>query len=398
MSACIRIEGRGPIAAALALFLIEEGFGPDELILDSIQEELPQWLGSRAIALSLGSLELLAPVIPSLHPRRLASDPAIAAPIDSVAIMRAGVIGRSLIEAGPEGLACLGAVMRYRLLHGLLIDALAARELPRMAPIGGGGPDQTLDSGLTRITVRADGEAGDSGVRDFGQHALIAEVKVTGGRPGRAWERFTREGPLALLPLPGDEGSRRALVWCAPAAIAAQRCRVDEPAFNRELMEAFGTSLGRLEVDGPRFSGPVQRRVREPRIDRLTVAIGNAAQALHPVAGQGLNLGLRDAWTLARCLGDTRARLRSFGMAVPRPQIGEEGCSQTRVWVDTLDRYGEARRLDRHALIGITDSLASLTRRTEMAPVQSAGLGLIELCSPLKRWARQIFTHGLRRL
>jgi 2-octaprenyl-6-methoxyphenol hydroxylase len=396
MSARIRIDGHGPVASALALFLLEEGFSGEDLTVESPRGELPEWLGSRAIALSLGSLEMLAPMVPQLHPRRLASGSEIAAPIDSVVIMRAGALGRSLIETGPDRHSCLGAVMRYRSLHRLLNDALASRGADGGFTLGASDPGPELNTGSVCISVRADGEAGDSDVRDFDQHALIAEVKVTGGRPGRAWERFTRDGPLALLPLPGHEGMRRALVWCAPPEIAVRRCRIDEQSFNRELLDAFGTSLGRLEVEGPRFSGPVQRRAREPRIEDLTVAIGNAAQALHPVAGQGLNLGLRDARVLARCLGDAKARLGMPGMAGGVPVAAESG--ERQVWIDALDRYGRARRPDRRALIGITDGLASLTRLPELALAQSAGLALMEMCPPLKRLARRVFTHGFRRL
>lgn len=402
MPACVQIEGRGPVATALSLFLLDEGFSAHELIMDPPQSELPQWLASRAIALSQGSLELLSQLIPALHPARLASGSPIAAPIDSVVIMRAGRLGRSLIEAEPGAPACLGAVMRYEHLQGLLSEALKHRlqdTLPQ--------PDasEALRAASAIIGVRADGDPRSAEIREFDQHALIAEVMVSGGRPGRAWERFTHEGPLALLPLPGFEGKRRALVWCAPAGIAQRRCEMEESLFNRELLDAFGPSLGSIRVAGPRFAGPIRRQIQAARIDSLTVAIGNAAQTLHPVAGQGLNLGLRDARVLARCLGDARARLCPGG-SVP-PSAGNTGsvAGGARVeaadpsgWIAALDRYGRLREIDRRALVGITDSLASLPRAQALAPIQSVGLASIELCPPAKRLARRIFTHGFRRL
>ena len=396
-SACIRIEGKGPVATACALFLLDQGFAPDELILEPMPVDLPEWLGSRALALSLGSLELLLPVLPALTPGRLTTGSYLAAPIEEVAIMRAGALGRSLMEARQSTQACLGAVIRYRTLHSLLREALAAR-LDRAGHAGLAHlPDDALVPRSDGVTIVADGDIQSAQVRDFDQHALIAEVTVSGGHPRRAWERFTAEGPLAILPLPGGAGERRALVWCAPGETTERRCQMDEASFNRALLEAFGPALGVIAVQGPRFGGPVQRRARHPRIDRLSVTIGNAAQTLHPVAGQGLNLGLRDAWVLARCLADARARISTGGLTVGQPSVPPDRVDSSS-WPGALDRYVRLRQPDRHALIGITDGLAHFTRSPALRGIESAGLGLMEMIPPLKDLARRVFTHGFRRL
>ena len=396
-SACIRIEGKGPIATACALFLLDQGFAPEELTLEPMPVDLPEWLGSRAIALSLGSLELLSLVLPALAPARLAAGSDLAAPIEEVAIMRAGALGRSLMEAGRTAHACLGAVIRYHTLHGLLREALQARLAQSGHPSLGCLPTETHPARSEGVAIVADGETQSTQVREFDQHALIAEITVSGGHPRRAWERFTAEGPLAILPLAEDAGQRRALVWCAPRDITERRCRMDEADFNRALLQAFGPALGMITVQGPRFGGPVQRRARQPRIDRLSVAIGNAAQTLHPVAGQGLNLGLRDAWVLARCLGDARARVSARGLTIGQAPIPPD-LSDSPAWPEALDQYVRLRQIDRHALIGITDGLAHFTRSPALRGIGSAGLTLMEMLPPLKDLARRVFTHGFRRL
>jgi 2-octaprenyl-6-methoxyphenol hydroxylase len=395
MSLPIQIRGRGPIASALALFLLEEGFSPDELLIPESPLTLPDWLGARAIALSLGSLELLGASLPELAPRNIRASPELAAPIESVAVLRAGAMGRTLIESQHPVPGCLGAVLRYESLHRLMVSALHDRLGPVARSQTVCEPDDELDGQTHNITVIADGDTQPGSVKRFDQQALIAEVEVSGGQPGRAWERFTDEGPLALLPLPGPGGHRRALVWCAPSEATTRRCSLDERSIETELQGAFGPALGSIRMAGSRFATDLQRLSGEPRIGPMSVAIGNAAQSLHPVAGQGLNLGLRDARVLARCLGDVRARRPIPSRSGAREQGSD---SDTDAWRGALDRYCELRRGDRRSLIGITDALASLTTRPELRPVQSLALGAIELCSPLKAWVRHTFTHGFRKL
>lgn len=386
MSALVRIEGQGPVAAALRLFLLEQGFDPAQLACEPSRDALPDWLASRAIALSAGSLELLSGSIAALDPRCLSRGDPQAAPILSVAILRAGALGRSLIETDPQGPGCLGAVVRYGRLHAFLRQAERDSDAQPAAAAGSDGEV---------VQIIADGEPRSGDSRDFDQYALTAEVLARRGEAGRAWERFTAEGPLALLPLP--DAGRLALVWCAPPEAANRRCALPAPAFEAELLNAFGPALGPIRLAGPRHCAPVRRQQGPSRIDRSTVAIGNAAQTLHPVAGQGLNLGLRDAWVLAHCLGDALARSRRLG---PQHAAAADGPSAAtrQCFIDALDRYEGLRAPDRRSMIGITDALASLTRAQALLPLQSAALAGLELCRPLARLARSTFTHGWRRL
>src|SRR5690606_20342505 len=126
------------------------------------------------------------------------------------------------------------------------------------------------------------------------QTAIVSHVTVNTPIAHRAFERFTDEGPLALLPQ--DDGY--ALVWCARPQTTARLLALDDRHFLAELGQAFGTRLGTFTTCTPRHAFPLGLNAHTPSTAR-TIAIGNAAQTLHPVAGQGLNLGLRDAVTLA---------------------------------------------------------------------------------------------------
>ena len=406
MMPLVRIEGRGPIAAALRLFLLEQGFDAAQIDGEQANDALPDWLASRAIALSAGSLELLSRSVAALDPRRLRPGDAQAAAIMSVAILRAGSLGRSLIEPDPQGPGCLGAVIRYGILHRLLSDAWALQS--HVSAVGrsaqgeaGRRPDgegETRNAPATALVqVIADGEPRTGERNDLDQYALTAEVQVGRGEPGRAWERFTAEGPLALLPLPG--AGRYALVWCAPPQIAQRRADLPAQTFEGELLQAFGPALGPITLASPRHCAPVRRQQGPVRIDRWTVAIGNAAQTLHPVAGQGLNLGLRDAWVLARCLGDALAQSRR---RQPAHGVSDSAREPSAIghedFGNALDRHEMLRRHDRRSMVAITDTLASLTRAQAMLPLQSLALAGLELCTALKRRARTTFTHGWREL
>ena len=195
--------------------------------------------------------------------------------------------------------------------------------------------------------LRVDAEGGlygESGERDhvvdYQQWALVAEVDVTVDSSvlpeGQtlAFERFTHEGPAALLPI--DIAQKRySLVWCAPKSVTDKRIALKEETFFRELRQVFGRRV-RVQSVGPRLAFPLGMNWRDRLVQGRRVAIGNAAQILHPVAGQGLNLGLRDAATLVRSLDP--------------------------VWIDQADRiqnalreFEDSRRIDRQGVVKATD-------------------------------------------
>ena len=352
-AARIAIAGQGPVGLALRAMLLRAGFRARDLIAQPAVDDLPEGLAARAIALSAGSLDLLS---------RIAVAPAGAA-ITVVDIGRARSIGHTQLQASEFGRDALGRVVRYRDLY----NALAAVQAPY--PTDGRDPDSDC------ITVLADGDPGEDALtRTFGQLALQAEIQVSHDQPGVAFERFTSEGPLALLPLP--ESSRRALVWCAPEARARERQSMPPDEFEQQLRHAFGPALGRLRLDSPRRTASLARRRRRTPESARAVAIGNAAQSLHPVAGQGFNLGLRDAFVLARCLGQARAENSSFK--------------------DALRVFESTRARDRDLTCAVTDQLALLPQIEFLRPLQSMGLSLIDQCQMLRREIGRGFMFGWR--
>jgi 2-octaprenyl-6-methoxyphenol hydroxylase len=177
-------------------------------------------------------------------------------------------------------------------------------------------------------------------VKRYAQDALVALVDVSPASGAVAFERFTREGPLALLPFAG----RYALVWSLPPEKARRLATAPEADFLRELNDAAGTRPGRSTGVEARAVQPLALRVRQARIGAREVYIGNAAQTLHPVAGQGLNLGLRDAWDLAQIMRE----------ATGTDPAGDPGAAAT------LERFAARRRLDAGATIRATDLLAEI--------------------------------------
>lgn len=356
MPEALHIEGRGPVAMALALFLVRQGFGPASMRLEPDTGEPPAWLASRSLALSLGSWQLLS---------RIAALPP-AAPIATVEVSLRGRAGRTRMHASDLHAPALGYVLRYGALHRALAGALAP-----LRP-----PDAEAGTHAAPLTIVADGDPGTgSQVRDFDQAALLAEVVAEHDAHGTAFERFTDEGPLALLPLP--ETHRHALVWCARPAQSERRAGLDAHAFEAELRTAFGNALGALRLHGDRVLAPLQRRMRTHDDDARRIAIGNAAQALHPVAGQGLNLGLRDAFELAQLLGELRAAGRPLAEAVTH--------------------YRRRRRTDRSVAVTLTDTLARAFTLPAIAPLESVALGALDLLAPARDGLAATLMFGLRR-
>jgi 2-octaprenyl-6-methoxyphenol hydroxylase len=267
-----------------------------------------------------------------------------------------------------------------------LSAALAATKVPTLRPaqvtaIDDHGPQvrvqladgSTLCAG---IVVQAEGgvfseQTAKALQRNYDQVAIITHVKTSAGIPHRAFERFTAEGPLALLPQ--DDGY--ALVWCARPETAQALLALDDKAFLHALGEAFGTRVGRFVTCEARKSYPLGLNA-EPGASARTVAIGNAAQTLHPVAGQGLNLGLRDAVVLASAL--TR---NASGPAA-------------------LAQFAHRRRHDRNATIKLTDLMARVfASAPDGAPSQTLlglSLGLIDVATPAKRLLAEHMMFGWR--
>lgn len=232
-----------------------------------------------------------------------------------------------------------------------------------------GEVSQTLRGSLL---VHAEGTPGDDpevSVRDYGQQAVICEVTPERPHAQRAWERFTPDGPLALLPL-GDEFS---VVFTLPPAKAAAVLALDDAAFIRALEAQFGRRL-RFSRPSRRNSFPLALRMRRTLARGNEVWVGNAAQTLHPVSGQGFNLGLRDAWQLAETL-------LSHGLTAA-----------------ALQRYAAARHCDRQGGALFTDAVVR-TFSTDFVPIKWArGLGLyaLDLFPPARHFVAKRMIWGGR--
>lgn len=375
----LRVVGNGPISLVLRGLLHRQGFTAPELDCDDNFTTPPPWLAARAIALSQGSVQVL---------QRIARVPE-GATIRKVDVTLAGAPGHVLLQSDELRLPALGRVVRYDLLLQALRDGLS-RGLHGQHASGDGSatvPPARFGAGPAQehadawLTIIADGDPGEHGlVRDFGQSAVVGTVQSQRPATGTAFERFTRHGPLALLPQPGER--LWSFVWCAPHELAQQRAGLPAEAFAAALQQAFGPTLGTFEcVDKP-AAVALQRRVRSAS-EPGQIAIGNASQALHPVAGQGMNLGLRDAFVLAQMLGDARAHWRSH------PERPPDAARLAQA-------FERERALDRRATIAATDTLAAAFASRIERPAHAASLSLLDVIAPVRRSFARAFVFGLR--
>jgi 2-octaprenyl-6-methoxyphenol hydroxylase len=349
----ILIIGAGPVGMTLHLALAAGG--QKSLLLDR-RPLLAQQGDPRALALSHGARQLLEQI--NSWPSRAAT------PIETIHVSQKDGFGRTLIDHKEYDLPALGYVVRYRDLAGALAtnltkDAvLAEAEILDITPseefvtvsLCNNGALRTI---RTTLLIHAEGTPSDDPavkVSDYDQHAVICEVTPTPGHNKRAWERFTPDGPLALLPL-GDEYS---IVFTLPPAKADAVMAMDDVAFTAALQQQFGNRL-RFSNPGKRSRFPLALRLRDTLVKGNEIWIGNAAQTLHPVSGQGFNLGIRDAWQLAEIL------------------------LKNGVHRSSLTSYAASRRLDRQGSALFTDQIVRVFSN-DFGPLKLArGLGLLAL-------------------
>ncbi len=371
----VLIAGGGPVGAVVALGL--RGSGLDVALVET---DARPAAGFRPIALAYGSRQIL---------ERLGVFAQFAAtPIETIHVSQAGGFGRTVIRREDHGVPALGYVCDGAVLGTALADATRAErvagqvvgwcaegEAIRVAVDTGSGGRELA----ARLLVLADGGqiAGDDlAMRDYGQTAIVAPVRTEIVRRGTAWERFTDDGPLALLPY-GDDGY--AVVWTVRASEAARLLDASGEHFLACLGTCFGQRLGRFRGAGLRSGVPLRLVFRRSNVaGPRAVAVGNAAQTLHPVAGQGLNLGLRDAIELA-------ASIRRTAPAA----LGGEAF---------LAAYRRRRRADRFAAIGVTNFLAGVFGNSRPALRAARGLGLValDLVPPARRLFARRMMLGLR--
>jgi 2-octaprenyl-6-methoxyphenol hydroxylase len=280
----------------------------------------------------------------------------------------------------------LGYIVENRVLRRALFARVA--ELPHLrhlapatvvkAERGGAGVRVELEDGRSlrgSLLVGADGRLSplrrDAGIRtvewSYPQTGIVCTVHHERPHLGIAVEHFLPAGPFAILPMTSDRSS---IVWTERAALAPRMMALGEADFLAELSHRFGDFLGKLTIVGPRWSYPLSLMHAQNYVGQRLALIGDAAHVIHPIAGQGLNLGLRDVAALAELIVDARR----LGLDIGNP--------------DTLARYERWRRFDNTMLAAVTDGLNRLFSNslTPLATVRDVGLAIVNRLPPAKRF------------
>jgi 2-octaprenyl-6-methoxyphenol hydroxylase len=326
-----------------------------------------------------------------------------ASPIRTIHVSDAGRFGFARLKAEEQGIDAFGFIVTNRTIGAALWAKLqdvkgVTLRVPahtESVEIGADGVRIALVDDRTgareqifaRLVVAADGAHSSvraaagigADVEDYDQVAMVANIAADRTHDGTAYERFTQAGPLALLPL--HDGSW-GLVWSAEPAQSARLLALSDADFLNELQGTFGWRAGRFIKVGKRASYPLKLSRASATTATRAVLIGNAAQALHPVAGQGFNLGLRDAAMLAELLVATKS---STGSAPTAASVENRGNTDPGS-AELLGRFEAWRSGDRSGVIRFTDGLIKLfgDRRPGMGFARNLGLLLFDLTPPAK--------------
>lgn len=372
----ITIVGAGPVGMSLAALLLQLGVSSERILLIDAKPESTSLQDPRSLALAAGSKQILD----TLH-----SWPTHATGITQIHVSRRGSFGRTLIKSQDYDLPALGYVCRYGDVIASLITTLRQQGVEILRPVNIKDCQEleshialTLDDDSvvhTACLIQAEGGVFASQStqplhRDYEQIAIVTHVHCSAPIVGRAYERFTSEGPFALLPQ--DQGY--ALVWCARAETVMHLLDLSDAEFLLACQKTFGDRLGQFTKTAARSSYALGLNAH-PASTARSVAIGNAAQTLHPVAGQGLNLGLRDAAVLARLLA--------------------RDCTPA-----SLAEFIQARHSDRKLTIQLTDVMARVFASSPdyswTQTLLGLGLGCIDAIKPAKKHLAQQMMFGWR--
>jgi 2-octaprenyl-6-methoxyphenol hydroxylase len=419
----VAIIGGGMVGASLAVALagtgistmLVEGTAPGSKTQPSFDDRTTA-LGnaSRRIFDGLGVWARLAPE---------------AAAIRTIHVSDAGRFGFARLTAAEQGIDAFGYVVPNRVIGAALWERLQGAKdvllrvparlerveispqgvtftLAGNAPAGNApaGESSASESVSARLVVAADGAhsvvraaAGiEADVEDYEQIAIVANVAADRPHDGTAYERFTQSGPLAVLPL--HDGSYGVIWTCTPTR-AAEVLSLDNTSYLRELQDRFGWRAGRFVRAGVRASYPLKLTRATATAATRTVLIGNAAQALHPVAGQGFNLGLRDAAMLAEVIVGARAGAAwaTAAGAVAAATVGAAGAAAAGAVAaagaggdvgspDLLRQFAAWREGDRKGVVRFTDGLVKMfaSTRPGAGVLRNLGLLLFDLSPPAK--------------
>ena len=384
------IVGSGMVGGCLGLALSQTTLRVGVVEARSAVEKQTDDAGKRAIALSWGSRCILK----QLNLWQEISN--CAKPIRHIHVSDKGAFGKTRLSAKKQQVDALGYVVDAVQIETIVSTNLLASSVDIICPatlvdyavegekvavtVNLEGKEQVLSC---RLLVGADG--GLSRVRQFGefglkeysyeQEAITSLIQVESDQHDIAYERFTSEGPIAMLP---HVDGLYSLVWTMPSTLAEQVTQLTEEAFLQRLQSRFGQWLGELSlVDAYQVFPLSLLRVSKTISDRV-VLIGNAAHQLHPVAGQGFNLGLRDAVILADTLMSTDE------------DVGAE---------EVLEAYENQRKTDQALVTGFTDSVIKLfsTNNAVLSLLRNSGLMMLDKVPVLKnQFARQTMGLGAR--
>jgi 2-octaprenyl-6-methoxyphenol hydroxylase len=374
----IAILGGGPAGLTCALMLARSGRA--SVVFDANLAGHAN-ADRRLLALARGSWQIVQPLLTTVPQR---------APITDVYVSSAGEFGATHIGARDFGGQELGATVFYGDLVAALEQAAGAsshivQRRPQRVVDLQQAPDLVrvlcADTAPFEASMAINAEGGplafDAREQTDDAHlpvALVGDVTLDGAAEGAAFERFTRDGPLAVLPRPGTP-SMRSLVWCMPAEAAQRRLAESPGALRENLQAAIGTRIGKVVALGTLQRYRLHERIRADVQAHRCVAIGNAAQTLHPVAGQGFNLALRDCVSLIDCLvmhaDDVQAALVA---------------------------YARRRRIDRSTIATVTHWLPQVfaTRFAPIAIARALGLTALDLVPPLRNHLAQLLMFGVR--
>ncbi|ABE50412.1 2-octaprenyl-6-methoxyphenol hydroxylase / 2-octaprenyl-3-methyl-6-methoxy-1,4-benzoquinol hydroxylase [Methylobacillus flagellatus KT] len=381
------IVGGGPVGATLALALQYKGI--DATVLEARAHGAAHH-DQRALALSYGSILILERLglWSGLKPKATA--------INTIHVSQRGSLGRSLLKAEDHDQPALGYVLSYGDLSAALDDAI--RQFPGIQvryeaealAIKPGREAAHVEyqyqaqaySCNSRMTVLADGGRSLADIpgleretKHYGHDALVSKVSCELPHDNIAYERFTPAGPVALLP----NGTRDfSLVWTGKAEEVQALLALDDAAFLEALHTHFGDRVGRFLTVGKRLSFPLKLSYLKPVTAPHLTVIGNAAQTMHPVAGQGFNVGMRDAWELAQLLAQT-----------PSEEWGMDRMMQA---------YQASRKADTRGGLLFTDFLVNVFSNdiVGLRKIRSLGLGLLDMLPLAKQHLVSKMSFGPR--
>ena len=384
------IVGGSLVGGSLALAL--KGLPLRIAVIESIpdRQRIESAAGDRALALSFGSVQVL---------RQLGVWDQVklkATPIRHIHVSDRGHFGKVRMSAEKEGVPALGYVATARVLEQAICEQLGHSGIDVICPArlmgvdaGNQGVHVSLKRGEESITLSArllvGSDGGNSTVRtllgigqhihDYGQAGIVTEVTTAKANRFTAYERFTSSGPLAFLPM-GPK--RSSVVWTQTHEDAQDLLAESDDTFRDRLQSSFGWWLGRISLASSRQAFPLKLIRAEKMAAERVVLIGNAMHQLHPVAGQGFNLGLRDVALLAEMLA---AKMAFSG------DIGER---------EFLEMYAQARLTDLSAVVQFTDSMVGIFSNDFMPVAAARNLGLLAVdhCAYAKRMLTQ-YAMGL---